>query len=997
MIKIFHTLLVAVIVFANNNATLKLNTNGHMSMIRDVIITNDKHIITASDDKTVKVWNSETGKETKKFLGEISTGSNGKVFSIALNPDETYLAVGGFLYNKQNRSYIRIYDYQTGKLIKILDAHKNVIDDLSFDQKGKYLVSSSRDTLTNIWEVSNNFTLIDSIEFKKTNSKDLEDIARINSKIIHYNNSYYIIITGFDNKIIIYDIYNKRVSSQYRLNDNAEFMDVSNNHIAVSGKENQIYIFNYKLERIHTIDSKTAPWGLSYNKSGTMLYTGSIDSSMQSFNVNNNYNLYKTYTQQYSYVIPKELDKNTVLSLGSDNFGIYFWDMYSSKLQRKIESNGKRIWSVGINNNYIGYSGIWTGKKGKGPLDTIINLNHFDITSNINNTDFKKISALNGYKTLTLNKKSPNQLTIKDYGKEIGKIIKDGTNGKYHNCYGWYKDYIISGGINGFLKIYNQRGEIIANLKGHTGNVLSVAFNGDRLVSGGDDQTIKIWDLSKLNKKPILNESYIQELMLKYHKTKTEIIQESKKIFWNGIYKEQNLIPLISIFVTETKDFVAWSPEGFFNASKNGAQYIGYHINQGPYKEAEFVTVDALYSTFYRPDLIQKALAGENLEKYAKNINIDKLLQDGLAPEVHILTDATSTDKQDMDLKVQVCPKAKGGYDNLTLLINDTPVSVIDTSRALKLKQKSKRDDCFIYDQTISLAGGVNNIGFRATNKAGNIESKPDFLEVTFDDTNLKNKLRTKLSNISASQNINDLHILAIAVNEYKDKDLTLKYSINDATEMLKTIQDVAKPLFNKVHTYKLFDKEVTKDNIKKAFKDIKSTREDVFLLYIAGHGITDEYNGNYYYIPYDFVNKDDEKAVQTQGVGQKDLMLGLSNVTALKSLVLLDTCNSGSFVEANMQKTTTNRLARATGRATISASSKSQVALEGYNGHGVFTYTLIEALKGKGYNGDDKITINELDDYVEDVLPDRTNKKWGYRQMPQSSMYGIDFNIGRK
>ena len=350
-----------------------------------------------------------------------------------------------------------------------------------------------------------------------------------------------------------------------------------------------------------------------------------------------------------------------------------------------------------------------------------------------------------------------------------------------------------------------------------------------------------------------------------------------------------------------------------------------------------------------------------------------------------------------MDLKVQVCPKLKGGYDNLTLLINDMPVSVIDTSRALKLKKKSQRDDCFIYDQTISLAGGKNTIGFRATNKAGNIESKPDYLEVTFDDTNLKKKLRTKLSKISGSQNINDLHILAIAVNEYKDKDLTLKYSINDATEMLKTIQDVAKPLFNKVHTYKLFDKEVTKENIKQAFKDIKSTREDVFLLYIAGHGITDEYNGNYYYIPYDFINKDDEKAVQTQGVGQKDLMLGLSKVTALKSLVLLDTCNSGSFVEANMQKTTTNRLARATGRATISASSSSQVAYEGYKGHGVFTYTLIEALKGKGYKNDSKITINELNEYVEDTLPNRTDKKWGYRQMPQSSMYGVDFNIGVK
>ena len=45
--------------------------------------------------------------------------------------------------------------------------------------------------------------------------------------------------------------------------------------------------------------------------------------------------------------------------------------------------------------------------------------------------------------------------------------------------------------------------------------------------------------------------------------------------------------------------------------------------------------------------------------------------------------------------------------------------------------------------------------------------------------------------------------------------------------------------------------------------------------------------------------------------------------------------------------KTAINKLVRATGRATIVASSKDQVALEGYEGHGVFTYILLEALNG--------------------------------------------------
>ena len=72
-------------------------------------------------------------------------------------------------------------------------------------------------------------------------------------------------------------------------------------------------------------------------------------------------------------------------------------------------------------------------------------------------------------------------------------------------------------------------------------------------------------------------------------------------------------------------------------------------------------------------------------------------------------------------------------------------------------------------------------------------------------------------------------------------------------------------------------------------------------------------------------------------------------------------------------------------------------MAHEGYKGHGVFTYTLMEALSGEGYGRDNKITIKELASYIEDILPDRTYNKWGYEQVPQSNISGNDFPIGVK
>jgi len=982
-------------------AILQIDTKGHTGIIRKIIVTKSGDIISASDDKTIRVWDANTGKEKRKILGQIGNNQEGKIYSIALSNNEKYLAVSGFI-NSGNKEKIRIYNYQTGKLLKILKSHTNVVLDLSFSKDGQYLISASFDTSVKIWDVKKDFELKDTIKFHTDKV--------YSARIIKKEDNYFAITVGYDSKIALYDIQKKKLLKSYKYNyrlNSIAITQKNGGNIAVCGFSKEIFIYDINLNRIKIIKNNTRPSRLSYSKDGKYLIVGDASSP-------NRINIYKVVPEYTKIISFKKhtnltmavdfLNNTTAVSAGGDNREIYIWDINTAKVKRKIEGVGSSVWSVGINGYDIALGNNWTENHGKSKLEKYINLKTFKISKYIeSNPIFNKINTNNNSYSLSHSKGgkfgfNDAVLEIKKDGIVQTEIIKNVNNGVRHRCYGWYKDFIISGGDTGQLGIYTKEGKKVASLVGHIGVIYSISIDGDRLISGSSDQTIRIWDLSKITAKSKYNEKYINRMIKKYNTSRETFLRVAKKKGIKRIYLNNKIIkPTLNLFISKDNEYVAWTNEGFFNASKGGAKYIGYHINQGPNKEAEYVTVDALYSTFYRPDLIQKALAGESLKKYAKNINIQKLLQDGLAPEVHILTKTTNTEKQDLDLKVQVCPKSKGGYDNLTLLINDMPVSVINTSRALKLKKKSKRDDCFIYNQSITLAGGANNIGFRATNKAGNIESKPDFIEVTFDDTNLKKKLRGKLAKISENQNINDLHILAIAVNEYKDKELTLNYSINDATVMLKTIEDVAKPLFNKVHTYKLFDKEVTKNNIKKAFKDIKSTREDVFLLYIAGHGITDEYNGNYYFIPYDFEDKDNTSAVQAQGVGQKDLMLGLSNITALKSLVLLDTCNSGSFVEADMQKTTTNRLARATGRATISASSKSQVALEGYKGHGVFTYTLIEALKGKGYNDKNKITINGLNDYIEKTLPDRTQNKWGYRQEPQSSMYGVDFNIGAK
>ena len=131
-----------------------------------------------------------------------------------------------------------------------------------------------------------------------------------------------------------------------------------------------------------------------------------------------------------------------------------------------------------------------------------------------------------------------------------------------------------------------------------------------------------------------IDEEYVSMIMNKYNISRESVLRQAKKILEQNIYLKQKILPILSIFISKDNEYIAWTKEGFFTASKGGAKYIGYYINQGANKEARFVSVDKLHDTFYRPDLIAKALNGENLSKFTKNIDIIKILNSILTHEI---------------------------------------------------------------------------------------------------------------------------------------------------------------------------------------------------------------------------------------------------------------------------------------------------------------------------------------------------------------------------
>ena len=923
----------------------RIETGSHTAMINRVAVGRDERwIVTASDDKTARVWDLQSGRLERLLRPPIGEGNQGKVFAMALSPDGTRVALGGFMGVAGSGDFrIYLFDRASGRLVGRSAEFGDVALDVTFSADGKRLAA--------VFGKDVGMRILDAADLSRELARDDDCVA--GGYGADFDGAGRLVTSCFDGFARLYDAKGQRIAKRKVDGDDRPYgvrFAPDGQSIAVGSYDTTAVavVSGRDLAPLYRPDTTMATNGslskVAWSRDGQWLYAagtftrGSVRVVVAWPGQGRGTPVLRDAATDIVMDLAPLAGGRLVFAAGDPAWGVLGADGQRERLvlpavldhrgnreKFRVSPNGQRI--------EFGFD-LWDGRQWSRTIA------RFDLTTRNLESKVSPVTGLAPPRT--------EGLPVTDWGDN--KVPK-----------------------------FNARP--IALQSYETSRALSVAADRRSFVLGAD-WSLRSFDAEGRERwyQPIpgaawaVNQSDDGRFVVAALSDGT--------IRW---YDASSGRERLALFVhARDKRWVLFTPEGFYQASPRGDALLGYQLNQGVDREGEFVDSAQLASVFFRPDLITRRLAGDEaaINQALQSIgNVRTVLAGGLPPTVTLLSPATAESDGDYELSVRVDPAQLGGrVGELKLFINGAEVPA----------RAPSPPGGGVVTQRVSLAPGLNSVSVRAMRADGKVASN-EVLAVV---------------NVKASQAQPVLRVLAVGISQYDDAAFSsgVKFAVRDAQDVVKQLRAGANGVYRDVDAKLLTSHDETvlariDTEIQALVR--RSRPEDVVVIYLAGHGKAPE--GKYHFIPADFIYDSDQAFNRGKTLSQARLELMLKDLGAGKRLLILDTCDSGAATPgrdgATEQKDAIVRMMRSTGRYILAAASPQGKALEnGMQQHGVYTYALIEGLAGKADpHNTGMIEVDALADYVSQRVPELTQQIGGYRQQPMRAAEGQNFPLVRR
>ena len=907
---------------------LRMEMGMHSSIITSIgVDAQTQFIVTGSTDKTVRLWETSTGKLLKIFRPPIGEGPLGMIFAVAISPDGKTIACGGRTESggETSRS-IYLFDRESGKLVRRIGGHSYNILGLAYSKDGNFLLAGMQSNGgIRIYRTSDYSLAAEDRDYGDAfHGGDFDGKGRL----VTASKDGFVRLYGSDFKLIT------KKKAPDGLRPHSVCFSPDGSSIAVTffvetHLDGKLDVLSGKdLSDQYSPDTRGFAEGyfgpVCWSPDGKFLYAGKgawIPFIIRKWSGGGKgpYKDFDAAEMRLQGLVSLK-DGGTAFASAYPSFGVF--DAKDKKILHLAPPIADYRWA---------------------PQEFLVSKNGDRVQFFYENRG-----------------KSPARFSIIERSLKTFLILETGLRPPVTQAPG--------------LEITDWKGTTNPKLNGKPLKFMRDDFSRSVAISPEKDTFLlgSKWFLSLFDRQG--NQRWVVRVVGEVHAV--NISPDGRfalaalgdgTIRW---YRMKDGKELLTFFPhADKKRWVLWTPSGYYDASPGAEELIGWHVNNGSDQAADFFPISRFRSTYYRPDVVAKILetldegeairlSNEESGRKKGEISVAKILP----PLVNIVSpkDGSETSVKEVEVKFEVRSPSGEPVTKVRVLVDGRPIA-----RGLTIKEIQK--DQGIQTTRVPIPEKDAEISIIAENR--NAASEPATVRLKWSGKVKDDEFTGKAK----------LFVLAIGVSKYQDKNLTLEFAAKDAKDFAESFVKQKGGLYHDVVVKTLTDEKATKDGIINGFDWIskETTSKDVAVVFLAGHGINGS-EGVYYYLP---VNAKID-ILRDTGVPSEEMKNTMASLAG-KAILFIDTCHAGNVMGARAVAPDVtgfiNELASAENGAVVFASSTGkQYSFEDSEwGNGAFTKAVVEGVNGKAdYTGKGRITINMLDLYVSERVKELTKGK---------------------